>query len=574
MRQLLAIAIGPVQEFIAAARRTRDLWFGSWLLSELSRKAAEAVQATGGQLIFPADVDQPSVANIVLAELNGQDPAEVARKAKQAALGFWKDQAEAAYRCVQPVLRDDIWQAQVDDVLEWYAAWVPLEGSYQTARARLMRLLAGRKNCRDFLPAQGFARVPKSSLDGLRESVLKHPDDPAWGQPAVHRALRVRWGEQLDVVGVVKRVGKGKQPYPSVARVAADPWVRGNQHKAAFKELRAALDDLHRRYPEAVHRLDVNIYPQYSALPYEGTAVYPSRHREWIEEVQDFDEPELKPLRDALAKLPEPLPYLAVLVADGDRMGELISRLQTPDQNRRFSRTLAAFSGRVAELLRAHAGFAVYAGGDDVLAFVPVDKCLACARALHDAFDRCLGEFARDVGLGTAPTLSVGIAIGHFLEDMEDLLVYGRAAERDAKEPDRNGLAVHLRKRGGEPIAARWRWDEQPHDLLTHYARLHLKNALPYGFARELRELCRLYSRWPDRSRALEALKADARRLVRAKTPAAGKAALGEVATILEGFASIEAFDRFGRALLIAQQIAAAAKQSGEQLNEEQGEAG
>ena len=34
---LVNIAIGPVQEFIASARRSRDMWFGSWLLSELSK---------------------------------------------------------------------------------------------------------------------------------------------------------------------------------------------------------------------------------------------------------------------------------------------------------------------------------------------------------------------------------------------------------------------------------------------------------------------------------------------------------------------------------------------------------
>ena len=32
---LLQIAIGPVQDFIAAARRTHDLWMGSRMLSEL-----------------------------------------------------------------------------------------------------------------------------------------------------------------------------------------------------------------------------------------------------------------------------------------------------------------------------------------------------------------------------------------------------------------------------------------------------------------------------------------------------------------------------------------------------------
>ena len=33
MAHLLFVHIGPVQEFIAAARKTRDLWFGSWMLS-------------------------------------------------------------------------------------------------------------------------------------------------------------------------------------------------------------------------------------------------------------------------------------------------------------------------------------------------------------------------------------------------------------------------------------------------------------------------------------------------------------------------------------------------------------
>jgi CRISPR-associated protein Cmr2 len=37
---LLALSIGPVQNFIAAARRTRDLWFGSHVLSEISKAAA------------------------------------------------------------------------------------------------------------------------------------------------------------------------------------------------------------------------------------------------------------------------------------------------------------------------------------------------------------------------------------------------------------------------------------------------------------------------------------------------------------------------------------------------------
>jgi CRISPR-associated protein Cmr2 len=39
MAYLLLISIGPVQEFIASARRSRDFWFGSWELSKVLASA-------------------------------------------------------------------------------------------------------------------------------------------------------------------------------------------------------------------------------------------------------------------------------------------------------------------------------------------------------------------------------------------------------------------------------------------------------------------------------------------------------------------------------------------------------
>ncbi len=44
------------------ARRSRDLWFGSHLLSEISRAAARGIAVAGGQLIFPAlDFNNPEL---------------------------------------------------------------------------------------------------------------------------------------------------------------------------------------------------------------------------------------------------------------------------------------------------------------------------------------------------------------------------------------------------------------------------------------------------------------------------------------------------------------------------------
>lgn len=42
---LLIVSIGPVQDFIAAARKCQDLWFGSFLLSELATERAQGLRA-------------------------------------------------------------------------------------------------------------------------------------------------------------------------------------------------------------------------------------------------------------------------------------------------------------------------------------------------------------------------------------------------------------------------------------------------------------------------------------------------------------------------------------------------
>src|SRR5947208_13739498 len=60
MNYLFQVSIGPVQDFIASARRTRDLSFGSWFLRQLSRAAARQIVEKNGlaNLIFPAPLER------------------------------------------------------------------------------------------------------------------------------------------------------------------------------------------------------------------------------------------------------------------------------------------------------------------------------------------------------------------------------------------------------------------------------------------------------------------------------------------------------------------------------------
>src|SRR5713101_2577574 len=122
---LLALTIGPVQQFITAARRTRDLWFGSFLLSEISKAAARAVKNAGGELIFPApseaedltDGSDLNVANVILAELPANLKPEIIRQsAYDAAQACWKRFANTVKAEVDSLVRDEIWNDQVNDV--------------------------------------------------------------------------------------------------------------------------------------------------------------------------------------------------------------------------------------------------------------------------------------------------------------------------------------------------------------------------------------------------------------------------------------------------------------------------
>jgi|WetSurMetagenome_2_1015567.scaffolds.fasta_scaffold00499_25 CRISPR-associated protein Cmr2 len=587
-RHLFVISIGSVQDFISAARRTRDLWFGSHLLSEISKAAAKAITDNGGKLIFPAleighqdlvpsyrlpedrMIEAFNVANIVLAELpeSIEDPSEINRKARIAAKGAWRYYADKTRDEVEKLDKDalnqEIWMEQVNDkdeqafdVIPIYSAWVPLGTDYQKARKRLMRLLSGRKSIRDFnSPAGEHPKIPKSSLDGARDSVLTKNKEI---RKKLAIRLRLGKGEQLCAVALTKRLGGGKVPFPSVVRVAADPWIRGVI--GSGMDAKKVLDEIggyccvengkDNGYSSGTGRLFKD------SFGYDGEILYPFRLSKYIgqkidpkdrsdsdaheDNLSDEDRSKLNKIKTKVARLQktgencfglgEPDPYLAVLVADGDRMGKAINDLHADEKHpaekhREFSRNLSVFANTAREIVESqNNGVLVYSGGDDVLAFLPVDKCLQTARKLHDEFG-ALNLLEDSSGkLHGGLTISIGIAIAHAFEPMEDLIRYGKDAEKAAKAPDRDGLAVHLHKRGGgDPIYLREQWGNNDRSLdrkLDKWASMHLNNELPDKAAYEMRELARVYGNWNgiEREELENLIKADAARILKRKSP-------------------------------------------------------
>jgi CRISPR-associated protein Cmr2 len=484
---MLILAIGPVQDFIARARRTRDLWFGSHILSELSRAAAKSLASTGWTLVFPAlrrgdrelePCDGPmrrrgepalAIVNKIVA-IGGTDPEHAAGEARQAAIARWAGFARDAFDQGGRLLRPDRslshLQSAIEDLLEFYSGWAT--GPYAETRRSIEAELTARKNLRDF-PAWDGLGLPKSSLDGFRETVLADALDAG-----ARRIGRLGANEQLDGIGFVKRLGGDPEQFPSVARVAVQPWIEVVAKTGALEGLDHSCREC------GIGTIDSRATMWAKEFPFDGEVLFRDR---WKALEEESGHPVNREIFGNLLKGRDPSPYAACLVADGDGMGEALNALTSPDEHQTFSHRLGEWASGASGIVECHGGALVYSGGDDVLALVPVHTALEAARDLARTFQEQMGN----------PTLSVGVAIAHFLTPLGELLDLGRRAEKLAKgnglADTRNALGVILSKRGGAEVEWRARWTTWPVERLRDLADAFSGGRMPDGFAYELRGL-------------------------------------------------------------------------------------
>lgn len=510
MSHLLSLSIGPVQDFIAAARKCRELWFGSWMLSEISKAAALAIVDSEGNLeslVFPAPRKREelspdselSVANKILARC--QDPA----KAAEAAFVASKQRLTQLFDKASEGLSGSSYdaksaKAQIEDLLEITWAAVPWTGSWSNDRKNVEALLASRKNTRDFKPVSWGGSRPKSSLDGQRESVLELTNE------ALAQRLGVRGGEVLCAVSLLKRRGqRGQGRQFSTSHVAAQPILRqlSPEHQRAvdlliksLKELGASDDDLG------------NVPREHAVFRrYDGRVLFEER-------LVDILTPEKLPTGQAALKnflketrVKAPMPYFAILLADGDRIGQQIDSHRSDAESREFTRKLAAFAGQANRVIKDHEGWPIYVGGDDVLALLPADRAVACGAEL----DKCFREQVPKA------SLSGGIAVVHHLEFLGSSLDYARALEAKAKVEGKKksggAVCLGISKRSGGEVEIVGTWAEAQARLAEAH-ELMRDDEVSHGLPYELRRLCDEVSQDSD-----ELLVEEARRIIERKQP-------------------------------------------------------
>jgi hypothetical protein len=410
-----------------------------------------------------------------------------------------------------------------------------------------------------------FHVAAKSALDPSREMVWRRT--MAAGATSLSEwPLFLKETEPLDGISTLKRI-KGivdtASQTPSTSLMAA----------------RAVLPTIAQNAPDALHALEAIAKATHGAMDI-GDLLFPERVIEELRAepnlldatVQEQVKIQRAKALKALTSDPETLgieatpPYYALLLADGDRMGQIIGSAgnNSADRHRQFSLALSQWAVAAKATVREMEGHCIYAGGDDCLAMLPVTRAIDCAQRLSDSFADTMQPFVDQTAstVTASPsggTLSVGIVFVHYKEPLLGSLVRVREAEHLAKK-ERNSLAVVYHSRGGQPTAVSSSWhdtDDERDDAgkvavaakWGKWERCYRDSQLSRGFAYELRQLAREFDAPEEIPLPRHRLQAEAERILARKEPE-GKAT--GLRPILPSVNSVERLRQFANLLVIA----------------------
>ncbi|MCS7304969.1 MAG: type III-B CRISPR-associated protein Cas10/Cmr2 [Thermoguttaceae bacterium] len=440
--------------------------------------------------------------NRFLAEVPETEADTLAQQCRKSFQDAWQEIAEAVRQRLSEEIRSTpleadwqesvarLWQEQIDsffddqDVRAVVVRWSdfpkelmqellgstgptdgPQEDRLWTDRMQLaFRLLAAQKAVRKVTSYQPEPNplgmyAPKCTLLGTYEQLGPaelSKSAPFWQKFAERvrvRGIRLRRGERLCAPSLVKRFA----------------WPAYLQDK--LREIGQELDEnsLELRFEDTATVAAAEWLAEEPALdPWEIRRKDNDWNGQWIHwnrPDQDKEEPcsekiwkaiwpVIRQKRELYGGAPS---YYAILMIDGDRMGQFLNARAGRKHPQNVSQILACFALDQAEtIVQNHKGTLIYSGGDDLLALLPTSQVLGCAFKVRQVFTRLWDS---NTFPSLLPTLSAGIAIVHYKEDLRFALEQARLAEKRAKDSGRDILCITLCRRSGEHQTALCPWE-------------------------------------------------------------------------------------------------------------------
>jgi len=510
---MLIYSVGPVQTFIAQARKARDLWQGSFLLSTLmaaamSELADIANKSIEDVLIFPVEpIIEGNIADIPNKYTALFDTLEQAQKAAESSAHNvevqWKNISRSAWQKTLAKARmttsetQAIWDRQTNPQTLFDIFWVITNKGnreYPEWLRDSQKLFDARKRLRNFLTQNEPGE--KSTISGEREALRGSGQSRAnlksfWfnvGNDAHLSAkdIDLEGAERLDAIDTVKRFAEliSGQPFPSTSSIATASYVRalietlkqGKIKTTIVEQWLAATEELDEMSIDAIPSLKEQAADQpllKRIVSRDGDCFFDETftsyrlqkdYHKTSEEAEDISEAGKVALTKLIQatkehKIPTPTPYYAIIQMDGDNMGICLNGVENEQEHKAISEALSEFSRHPNQVRRIvqidHPGRLVYAGGDDVLALSPLKDLLDVAYKLQERYKGKVEPVVGTEERQQKVTASMGIVIAHHYTPLNLVLQTVRNAEKLAKNRyGRNALVVTVMKRSGGKYAS------------------------------------------------------------------------------------------------------------------------
>lgn len=500
--------LGPVQGFVAQARRTRDFWAGSFLLSWLAGVAMAEVKRQGGAIHFPVPPDD-YLEWITNDAKQGEPPRQGAIPNRfkafsaQVPEGFKGGLVADCIRAAWMALAEHVWVndglGELDRSGATRAIWKRQHANFWdiswviTGDDEDSSVMDQRKNWRSHYATEGEPGVKCMVMDGWQElsgceRPIKEKIGEFWNRlRESDRTLTtdLAEGEYLCGLAYVKRrfvrhfhdfrcalpSGLSVRGWPlsagmpSISYMAAVHWLEriltlGDDNEIrtlleAAKKVQGSRDEWETRINclrAAAGKWNAE-NPRRQLLALDASMFF--EHVQENARRNGFEPEHVNQLRRVLSDLGRkhqdildaPSPFYALLLMDGDSLG---SHMSDKAKQTAITTGLERFTRGVPGIIEAHNGFLIYAGGDDVLAILPMEDAMQCASAVRRHY---LASFE---GTGIPTTISAAIEYAHVKTPLGQILADAHHLLDDVAKDGagRDALAVRVWKPGG--LALEW----------------------------------------------------------------------------------------------------------------------
>ncbi|MCI4463565.1 MAG: type III-B CRISPR-associated protein Cas10/Cmr2 [Caldisericum sp.] len=462
--------IGPIYEVLGSARKTRELWFGSYFFSWFMEKLIEEILESDNKNIhfLSPYIKKPFGLNksptgkyhdrfILCSSLDKEKLFEIIEKASDNTINYFaeiiddlvknRQNEEIKRNYLTPDGKD-----KVKEFLSWYIQRnfvvvdidkdeLNIGDTVKKPFAFVNSLLDSMEENRTFKTGvnESTCYVCKVLPAAIKAYIYTKEKEEPEEEPLCPMCFLKHFALFSDEVK--KKIGKTNFKFPSTLEISAKELLT----EKVRNELKNQTDNFEKDF-------------EYKDIENTYKEVYGDS----------------KEIKKYLKK--DYFKYFAILQADGDNLGETLKQLNE-NKIEELSQKLLDFSEEAERIIKDYEGYPIYIGGDDILALTPVavnmedgnfKNVFNLAKELHNKYSEVL------CGYGT--TLSIGINIVYYkfplsiaLRDARNEL-FGVAKQKCEK----NALAITYTVHSGDKHEIAFKFDDKDkeNNEITLFGRL------------------------------------------------------------------------------------------------------